>query len=315
MCISCSYLPESVGKDNEIIVISSPEDKPFVKRLMLDLFSNTIHTPQPELEFILHFRNPWEIEKLKTYGNIVIASLDFPQDSSGDYLMHRIKQAQKKEEPLFALGNLYAKNQVLLGINTLDAISMENEINNNREWILNEFRNILETRMRIHIFKNGENKTLSKQIDKIFGYALDLQPDFNIIKSDSLKSFIWIGRGFPYRWITIHKSEKNKYIQKNKAWEQLITEFADLMPDIKIGDYIRSTSRQKYNDNVQHIMRGVYEHNESETGGPFFVYIFETDSANEVILVSGFVNHPGHEKLLLLKHLEIIANTLHKGDT
>ena len=52
----------------------------------------------------------------------------------------------------------------------------------------------------------------------------------------------------------------------------------------------------------------------SESGGPFFVYIFETDSVNEVILVSGFVNYPGNEKLLLLKQLEIIANTLHKGD-
>ena len=192
---------------------------------------------------------------------------------------------------------------------------MENHININREWILNEFRHILETRMKLNIFKYGKNVRLSKQVSQIFGYTIDLQPDFKMIKSDSLKSFVWMGRGFPYRWITIHKSEKNKYIQKNKAWEQLITEFADLMPDIKIGDYFRSTNRRKYNDNTQHIMRGVYEHNESESGGPFFVYIFETDSVNEVILVGGFVNYPGHEKLLLLKQLEIIANTLHKGDT
>ena len=87
------------------------------------------------------------------------------------------------------------------------------------------------------------------------------------------------------------------------------------MPHIIIGDYIRSTERRQYDNKVQHIMRGVYEHDESESGGPFFVYIFETDSVNEVILVSGFVNYPGNEKLLLLKQLEIIAKTLHKGDT
>ena len=57
--ISCSYLPESVGKDNEIIVISSPEDKPFIEKMMNDLFTHTIHTPIPELEFNLHYRNPW----------------------------------------------------------------------------------------------------------------------------------------------------------------------------------------------------------------------------------------------------------------
>ena len=96
--------------------------------------------------------------------------------------------------------------------------------------------------------------------------------------------------------------------------KQLIIEFADLMPQIKIGDYARFTIKQRYNDKIQYIMRGVYEHDESESGGPFFVYIFETDSVNEVILVSGFVNNPGHGKLLLLKQLEIIANSLHKGD-
>jgi hypothetical protein len=61
-------------------------------------------------------------------------------------------------------------------------------------------------------------------------------------------------------------------------------------------------------------MRGIYEHEESASGGPFFVYIFETDLLNEVILVSGFVNNPGHEKILLLKQLEIIASTLQKGE-
>ena len=62
------------------------------------------------------------------------------------------------------------------------------------------------------------------------------------------------------------------------------------------------------------IMRGIYEHTESDSGGPFFVYIFDTEQTNEVILISGFVNYPGHEKLLLLRQLEILAKTLHKGD-
>ena len=62
---SCSFLPESSGKDNEIIVIVSPEDKPIVENIMIDLFSYTIYTPQPELEFNLQYINPWEIDKVK----------------------------------------------------------------------------------------------------------------------------------------------------------------------------------------------------------------------------------------------------------
>ena len=90
MFATCSSLPESSGEANEIIVIVSPEDKPIIEKLITDLFSYTIHTPQPELEFKIHYKDPWEIEKVKKYGNIIIASLDFPQDSTGDFLMSRL---------------------------------------------------------------------------------------------------------------------------------------------------------------------------------------------------------------------------------
>ena len=86
------------------------------------------------------------------------------------------------------------------------------------------------------------------------------------------------------------------------------------MPNINIGTHFRSTEIINHHIKNKKIMRGVYEHDESESGGPFFVYIFDTKTANEVILFSGFVNYPGNEKVILLKQLEIIANTLHKGE-
>ena len=311
---SCSFLRESLGKENEIIIIASPEDRPFIENLMNDLFSQVIYTPQPEPEFSLHFMNPWELDDVQEYGNILITSLDFPQDSTGDYLMQRILQANSQNASVFTLSDLYAKNQIICGIHTHDAISMEKELELRGNWILKEFRDILESRMMKKIFSHGKNDTLSIQISSIIGYTLDLQPDFKIIRKDSLKHFIWIGRGYPYRWITIHKSEKNKYIKAGDAWNYFSLELADLMPTVKIGMHYRNTVSKQFDDSKVHVMRGIYAHSESESGGPFFVYIFDTDSANEVILIGGFVNHPGHQKILLLKQLEIIAKTLHKGD-
>ncbi len=313
-CVACSCLSDSVGKENEIIVISSPEDKPHFERIIGNLFSQIIYTPQPEREFSLIFKNPWDLKNVNKYGNLLIASLDFPEDSTGDYLMSRFIQNHEKDEPLFILENVYAKNQILCGIHALDAISLENEINNNGNWILKEFRNNVEFRMMKQIYKHGLNDSLSNMVINYFGYKLDLQPDYKIIKQDSTIPFLWVGRGYPYRWITIHKSEKNNYLQKNSAWDQLSIEFAELMPSIKISEFYKNTSNYQAEKNMLHIMRGIYEHEESASGGPFFVYIFETDLLNEVILVSGFVNNPGHEKILLLKQLEIIASTLQKGE-
>ena len=71
--------------------------------------------------------------------------------------------------------------------------------------------------------------------------------------------------------------------------------------------------RGKYTQPMK-ILRGIYEHHDSETGGPFVSYIFDIKDSNEVILMTGFVNYPGHEKLILVKELEIMFKTI-KGES
>ena len=165
------------------------------------------------------------------------------------------------------------------------------------------------------VFKYGKNNELSNKIFQIFGHSIDLQPDFKLIKADSLNSFVWVGRGYPYRWLTLHRSRKDSYLDIKSSWDQLKNDFSRHMPKIIISNYYQENEKTFYGNNKIPVMRGIYEHSESDTGGPFFVYIFDTEQTNEVILISGFINYPGHEKLLLLKQLEIIAKTLHKGDS
>ena len=66
----------------------------------------------------------------------------------------------------------------------------------------------------------------------MFGYTLDLQPDFTIIKSDSLNPFIWIGRGYPYRWITFMNADKIDYLSIDSAWSALELLFIENMPSV-----------------------------------------------------------------------------------
>ena len=82
------------------------------------------------------------------------------------------------------------------------------------------------------------------------------------------------------------------------------------MPQITISEYFRKNNKS----NNQMIMRGLFEHEQSQSGGPFFTYIFDTNINNELILISGFVSYPGHDKYLLLKQLEVIIKTFNKGE-
>ena len=174
---SCNNLPNSLGKDNEIIVIVSPQDKDYIEGAVDDLFGHKIYTPQPENEFVYNYKSPWDIKSVNNYANILILSLDFPQDSTGDLLMKRILNSHNQDESLFVIENWQAKNQILCGIHTLDALSMNRKINHNKNWILSEFRNRLYNTMKSNIYKYGKNQILSKKIMNIFNYTLDLQPD------------------------------------------------------------------------------------------------------------------------------------------
>ena len=307
-------MPDPAGEYNEIIIISSKKDKPLVEPVLSGLFSNSIHTPHEELEFNLKFRNPWELNDVKEYGNIIITALDFPYDSTGDLLIKRFLKKQDSSSPLINMANLYVNNQTFCIVHALDAIQFDELIKKNKNWILNEFRISFENRMIKHLFKNGKNQELSTKIQNIIGYTVDLQPDFKLIKSDSLLSFIWVGRGYPYRWLLFHKGRKDNYTHSRLSWEQLERDLVLYIPEIEISRYFQKNEIIIQKNKEIPIMRGIYEHSESESGGPFFVYIFETEQPNEVILISGFVNHPGHEKLLLLKQLEIMAKTLYNGE-
>jgi len=311
---SCNVLPESKGLANEIVVIISPEDRMYAEPILSEVFSKIIHTPQPEPVLNLMYKNPWELESVKNYSNILYISLIYPQDSTGDILYRRISEQYNQNAQIFTLVDLYSRDQLFTLIYAKDAIELEKILMDNQKYLLDEIQSLFDEKMIELVYKNGKNHGLSSSINQLIGYTLDLQIDYQLIKSDSLSSFIWVGRGYPYRWITLHKSRKDNFKNPIMAWKNLTLDYSKNMPEIIISEYYQANETAVIQDKKIPLMRGVYEHAESDSGGPFFVYIFETDYQNEVILVSGFLNHPGHEKIFLLKQLETIAKTIHKGD-
>ena len=57
--------------------------------------------------------------------------------------------------------------------------------------------------------------------------------------------------------------------------------------------YLKRTSLIKNNDNL-YVYRGIYDHKESQTGGPFALYMLDNIYNDEVILVASIINNPGN---------------------
>lgn len=299
----CSTLPRTQGEDNQVVIFASPEDKLHIKPFIDKVFEKIIRTPQREPEIKIKWQSPWEIELYQYRPNLIIISLDYPADSTGDRLLQRFKSKQNQNKSLFIAENVFAQKQKVVSIHAQDAVQFQKIIGENGDWLRSEVDNAINENVWAHIQTKGQNTILQDRLMRQFRISAFIQEDYKLI-SESDK-FIWLGRGYPYRWLTFLTTTKNDYYTVEGAWESISLNYKSLMPNINLIELLRSEELISLNGERIKIMRGVYEHLESDTGGPFAIYLFDGHVENEVILVGGFVNNPGNEKASLLRQLEL----------
>jgi len=307
LLLGCNYKIEPEGLMNDVIIVSSEEDSVLLKPYIEDLFDKPIFTPQKENIFNIKWIKPWEINKYKKFHNVILLSLEFPKDSTGDVLLDRYLKAANTTENIFIRENVYSNNQIFLSINAFDIIGFDKIIKDKKNWILENFDQNFEKKIITHIYSKGLNLELMSYLIDKYSISIDVQKDYIIIRESENENFIWMGRGYPYRWITIDKINKNNTYS---FWEEYKKLKEINMPEIDISIYYRVEDKKKLNNKKINIYRGVYDHLESETGGPFVVYEIQNNQNDEVYFLSGFVNYPGHKKINLIKGIEVLFNSV-----
>ena len=303
LLLGCSTLPRSQGEDNQVVIFASPEDKLQIQPFMDMVFEKVIRTPQREPEINITWQDPWEIEQYKYRPNLIIISLDHPSDSTGDRLLHRFEAKQSQIENIFIAGDVFAQNQQVVSIHAQDAIHFQQIMDENGPWLKDEINRSINKNVWSHIQEKGENIALQDSLHNQFNISAFIQEDYKLISQ--FNNFLWVGRGYPYRWITFTSIMESDFSNVKNAWKSISASYKSTMPDINLIDILRSEEKMLINNQKIRIMRGVYEHLESDTGGPFVIYLFDGHVENEVILVGGFVNNPGREKASLLRQLEL----------
>ncbi len=311
LCIlfsGCSLKQDADGNINDLFVVSSPEDKEYIEPIIDKLFSKIIHTPIEENEINVIWKNAWDLDEVQNKYNIFILGIDNPADSTGDLLTQKFLEKNDQSQELFSIKDGYANNQHLIVLHAKDAIHFSDIVIQNQKWILEQYNTSIDKNVLEYVLEQGINKTLTQKIGNEYLENFEVQEDFEILKEDK-DSFLWIGRGYPYRWLTFHKSNKAMFESPHASWLSLDSLFSLTLPDIKIGEFYKEFELVEIQSKKIKLLRGLYEHQKSESGGPFFVYIIETNEKEEVILASGFVNYPGHDKYFLLRQLEVIVKT------
>ncbi len=315
---SCKQLTMSIGAEDTIIIMASREDQLHLEPLMTNIFGRELATPAPEPAYKIKWAYPEEFEKFQHFKNVVVASLISPADSTGDYLMRTLLGSERMDEiyaggnPVFITKNFYARDQIFMAFTARDAIHARQELGRSGEWIFDQFDAMSRDRLLKRTYRYGENSELADELQEKYGWRMKIQKDYVLVKEKPEDNFVWFGRGYPYRWLSVHwiDDANSIAITSDWAWDKMAFVAEELYATIFIDTLFRSNHAIEVNGREVRVQRGVWAHKKEPAGGPFMTYIFRDREARRIYFVNGLVHNPGRNKVVMMRRIEGIARTL-----
>ena len=301
---SCNKIPDSIGNNNDLIIVTSVEDKDYIVPYIEGIINLTINTPIEESIFNVKWVDAKDFFQYKFQKNIFLISLKQPIDKTADLLIKKISQS--KDNKLLAVNDVFAKDQLIVILNAFDSIQLKKILNDNDDWIFNTLDQQILQRYYTRVVRSKLNKGIMDTIINKFKIDLSIDENYKILKDE--ENFLWIGRGYPYRWIMINNLNAE---DRDNLFNDYVKTIENNAKNIRISDYFKSIEYKKNYIKLS----GLYEHIESDTGGPFIGYCFDDSTIDNYYCITGYVNNPGKSKYDLLKQLEsIIINSRKVND-
>ena len=316
--------PESKGEFNEIIIVSSLEDKQLLEPLIDDyIFDYIIHTPEPELVYTKNWITPDGFKYYKEYSNIIIASITDPVDKSVDNLINDFKLTHSIQKFPVTISDVFSSPQMITLINESNNKTLKSNLDGSINFIKSTIDlhvdSLYSSRYKKIIQSNLDTLKISNIANSMFGVELLLSQDFKIIDTlNSQNSFLWIGKGSIsydsnalYQWL-IFKDIDFVDINGNIEMNQIIKNNLKLIDqDIELISNFNKYSKTKNQNRTIYKLNALYNHNLYKTGGPLIAYLIQDENQSKSLLVYGLINAPGNSKVSLIKELEtIIINSI-----
>ena len=313
--ISCDFKPRAGGVENQINVVVSFEDLPKVRSIIDSIFSIGVLTPEHESYFDINYVPATDFNTVKYLHNILIVSvLDIP-DTTADQLVKNF--LPKKNNQLNSINNLFSKKDffareqvfsVLFANNIKD---FKNTVRLNGKWLYKKYLNFYIEQKEKHLYKRREEYDLSNELFKKYNWKIRIQTDYTLIKDDSLNNFVWIGRAFPFRWLSANWiTYDSSLIVENLDIDKKLYDFSKYYNnDINFLSEYRYSSLDKIGNFDALKVEGLWEHNKDVKGGPFISYFFYDKYLKKLFHFNFLVHNPGRKKLPSLLQLEIMTKT------
>ena len=322
MLVGCNkQMSESKGDYNEVIIVSSMEDRNLIEPILNDyMFDDIMYTPEPEYIYKNTWIKPEGFNYYKDYSNIIIISLSDPPDKTIDSLFYYLHNNETIDAYPVTLNDIYANPQNITLIKSLNQIKLKNDLNNSVDEIKYNINKNIDTlfKRRLDLKKITPNQLIDSLILNTFHLSVNLDNNFKVIEYDEKDNFLWIGKGAirydnnaSYQWISFKKTNLINVEGNIELYEIFRENIKDLDSNIElINDYTQIEFMDKDNSSYYY-QKMLYNHNQKMTGGPIIGFLLNDYEKNSSLIIYGLINAPGKSKLRLIKELEsIIKNSI-----
>ena len=315
--VSCeSVKPRAQGADNELVVVSSLEDRPAIKNILTTIFSDTLFTPQPEAYYKTVWVSPENFNDVNDRVNVIVAAVGSHPRNMGVKLIKQVlspsqyKSSMDEDNQLIFAKDVFARDQNYLIINGPSQNKIIETAKDKGPWLNKQFEDLFFKRQSIHLFEgSSRQKELENRLLDDYGWTFKIPWGYTIIKEDNNEQFFWMGRDIPYRWLAVKWEEGlafsdsisvSKYVQKIPS---------DYFKSIQHSNYMFKVEPDRFKDWGAWKITGLWESIEEAQGGPFISYLFYDEPTNRTYFIYMMIFHPGNDKYLLLRQVDIIANS------
>ena len=311
---ACEYKRDSIGGNDDIIVLAAKEDRAEISSLLSVVFNDTLLTPSPESFYNIKFAEPESFSALKTQTNLIIASI-------GDYELNPATKLVRdllgesafnntlSDVPLVLTRNQFAKNQLFMIISGDSYQQINDYLQQNNTFIKQQFDENFFEKQAQYFLENERQEELESNLYDSYGWTMKIPWGWELIKNDIDKSFFWIGHELPFRWIAVHWREGNHFI-KDDAFEYVSNFPQNHFNSIRYNQDYLKIDFDDFNSESAYKIYGLWESIEDAKGGPFQGYLFYDYENDRTFYISYIVFNPGGKKAFYMRQMEMIAKTI-----
>jgi hypothetical protein len=168
----CSTKRESLGSDNEIIVIASIEDQEDIRNVLEKIFSDTLYTPEPEPFYKMKFVSPKGFNNLKRQTNLAVASIGDNLLNPGTNLVKNLLGKDNYERTIdggdhfIFTEDQFAKGQLFMILSGQSKDDIIQDIRGKEEWVRSRFNENFNRKQKKYLFDQMRRKDVEEDFMK-----------------------------------------------------------------------------------------------------------------------------------------------------